>query len=502
MGEDAVSLSGSTRIRDLLEVHPFLEDFLVALNPKFAMLRSRMARATVGRLATLQTAAEIADVQLPDLLQAVAREIERQTGTRSDFDRAGTERARTRAERIEILKSIVSDLHAGGDLREAQTRFAQAVVDVDASEVAEMEEELIRSGLPVSEVQRLCDVHVGAFREALDEHVGVSAPPGHPVHTYLADNQEITRLADELAQLAREAAQEGGRAKIPSHAAEVLAQLLGVENHYQRKENQLFPLLERHDVSGPSKVMWGVHDEIRMQLRSVRQAAEQSDASTFAREAVALSRSLIEMVYKEEKILFPMSMESLSEAEWAEIRRGEDVLGYVLTEPAVDWPTQGSPPPVPGPRETLPGTPASPGGSPANGLLQLATGELTLEQVRLLLTHLPVDVTYVDETDTVRFYSEGPERIFPRSPAVIGRKVQNCHPPKSVAIVEEILDAFRAGRRDVAEFWIPLGEKFVHIRYFAIRSAEGVYRGCLEVSQDVTDIRHLEGERRLLDWRT
>jgi DUF438 domain-containing protein len=130
----------------------------------------------------------------------------------------------------------------------------------------------------------------------------------------------------------------------------------------------------------------------------------------------------------------------------------------------------------------------------------LDTGTLGAEQLNLLLTHLPLDVSFVDENDEVRYYSATPERIFPRSPGVIGRKVQNCHPPKSVGTVERILAAFKAGRKDHADFWIQMRGRFLHIRYFAVRDAQGAYRGCLEVSQDVTEIRALEGERRLLDW--
>jgi len=130
----------------------------------------------------------------------------------------------------------------------------------------------------------------------------------------------------------------------------------------------------------------------------------------------------------------------------------------------------------------------------------LDTGQLSPEQINLMLTHLPVDVSFVDENDEVRYYSDVPDRLFTRTPGVIGRKVQNCHPPDSVHMVNAILDAFRAGNQDTAEFWIQMKGRFVHIRYFAVRDSEGVYRGCLEVSQDVTDIRALEGERRLLEW--
>jgi hypothetical protein len=138
-------------------------------------------------------------------------------------------------------------------------------------------------------------------------------------------------------------------------------------------------------------------------------------------------------------------------------------------------------------------------GTGAAGSLSLDVGALTPQEINWMLTHLPVDLTYVDQDDVVRFFSQTKERIFPRSPAIIGRKVQKCHPPASVHRVQRILDDFRAGRRDVAEFWIQMQGQFIHIRYFAIRDAEGEYQGTLEVSQDVTHIRALEGERRLLD---
>lgn len=147
---------------------------------------------------------------------------------------------------------------------------------------------------------------------------------------------------------------------------------------------------------------------------------------------------------------------------------------------------------------------AAPAAGTARGVadagLALDTGTLTSEQVNLLLTHLPVDISYVDENDTVIYYSATPERIFPRAPGVIGRKVQNCHPPKSVDVVDRILKAFRSGERDSAEFWIQSQGKFIHVRYFALRDGTGTYKGTLEVTQDATAIRALRGERRLLDW--
>ena len=197
------------------------------------------------------------------------------------------------------------------------------------------------------------------------------------------------------------------------------------------------------------------------------------------------------MFYKEENILYPTALEKLSEGEWREIRAQEDEIGYSYVEPGTQWPSG----------DSVRVTAAQPtaGVTQSGELLHLDTGTLTPLEVNRILTHLPIDITYVDKDDTVRFFSQGKERIFPRSPAIIGRKVQKCHPPASLNRVQQIVDDFRAGRRDEAEFWIQMRGDFLHIRYFAVRDERGEYQGTLEVSQDIGHIRSLEGERRLID---
>jgi uncharacterized protein len=486
-----MQLSASTKINDLLAVHPFLEEYLVGYHPHFRLLKNKVTRATVGRLATLGAAARIASVDLDGLLRDLASAIEKATAVRPEVAPGETP---DREERIQMLGQIIAGLHAGGDLETARAKFNQAVGDVDAGDIASMEEELIRGGLPVGEVQRLCDVHVGAFREVLDQKRELAPPPGHPVHTYLADNQILARLANQVTEVARQLAARPDRGpELLPIAAGALAEYDGLDNHYLRKEHQLFPLLERHGISGPTRVMWGLHDQIRARWKELRRAVESGDAGAFAERAPSWGRDLVEMIYKEEKILLPLAMETLSAEEWAEEKRGEDQLGYRLAKPAIPLRSPSLPlavPPAPPPAR----------GNPAAGLLELGTGALTLEVVDLILRHLPLDISFVDENDTVRYYSEGKERIFPRTPAAIGRTVQNCHPQKSVATVNRILDAFKAGRKDVAEFWIHMGDRFVHIRYLAVRDRVGAYRGCLEVTQDIGAIHALADERRLLDW--
>ncbi|MHC4777066.1 MAG: DUF438 domain-containing protein [Planctomycetota bacterium] len=477
-----MELSAKTKIHGLLEAYPFLEGFLVAYNPKFKKLKSAVLRATVGRIASLELVASIGEVDLARLLTDLAAEIEKSTGEKVAVSGDAAASGSMQAERIEVLKGIIRDLHDGGDLDDAREKFAVAVKDVSASEIAEMEQQLIRDGLPVEEVQRLCDVHVGAFKSALDEHAEVETPAGHPVHTYMGENRKIERFLNRFAKITT-----GGDESDKAHE-ELLAcvvPLAGLDNHYIRKENQLFPLLEKHDIEGPSKVMWAVHDEIRAQFKKLRAAAEEKDWTTLREHAPEFVRSVGEMIYKENKILFPMSLEALTEEEWIAVRKGEDELGYAFSKPGGDWPPEGETAGEAAPQE--------------RGKLKLNTGELTRDQIDMILTHLPMDMSFVDENDVVRYYSGG-ERHFPRSPAVIGRKVHNCHPPKSVDVVERIVQAFKDGTKDTAEFWIQHHGKFLHIRYFAVRDEEGNYRGVLEAGQDLTEIKKLEGEQRLLDW--
>jgi PAS domain S-box-containing protein len=198
------------------------------------------------------------------------------------------------------------------------------------------------------------------------------------------------------------------------------------------------------------------------------------------------------MIYKEEHILFPMSLEQLSQSEWKKVRSGEEEIGYSWVKPEGIWPSDAGPVgPDKAPIEMVPGPKK----------IFLEQGGLSQEQVNLILTHLPVDITFVDENDRVGYYSASKHRIFPRSPAIIGRHVQKCHPSKSVHIVEKILTEFKSGNRDSSEFWLQMKGRVIHIRYFAVRDSEGNYKGTMEVSQDLTEIKKLEGENRLLDWK-
>jgi len=464
-----MELTPKTKLTALLGAYPFLKDFLAGLNPNFKALDNPVMRNTLGKVATLGQVAMVGGMDAAELMAKIEAEIKARTGESVDVGQA----ALTPEERQEILKGIIRDLHAGADIGLLKKRFLELIKDVSPSEIANMEQRLISEGMPEEEVKRLCTVHVEVFKESLEKKAIPGLPSGHPVHTYMLENRYAEAILHEMAEL-------DDLSKLPP----LVDRLSAIDRHYTRKENQLFPILEAKGIAGPSKVMWAIHDDIRAKIKETSAKAKSGTAKS--EDIDALSGMISDMVYKEEHILFPMALETLSDEEWIKVATGENEIGYAWVEPGETMKPSDAP-----------GQPVTSG---ASGSLNLDTGRLTLEQVNLLLTHLPVDLSFVNDRDEVVYYSNTPERIFPRSPAVIGRKVQNCHPPRSVHIVQNILDAFRSGRKDSAEFWIQLKGRFLHIRYFAVRDDAGRYVGTLEISQDVTGIRALEGEQRLLDW--
>ena len=486
-----MELNPSTKIDQLIEEYPFLLEYLINRSSKYKLLQSTLMRRTVGRVATLSQVAVIGGIEIGHLLDEIAAEISSKTG-KTDIvvnkTAAAQEDIGDAEVRMELLKAIIRDLHAGVDMSILKKRFVDLIKDIDAAEIARMEQQLIEEGMPESEVKRLCDVHVKVFEESLGTKEKLKVPAGHPVHTFMLENralediiQQTRELLDRLGTPIHEQMFHFSQQELQC----LIDSLLEVDIHFLRKEHQLFPVLEAHGTSGPSSVMWALHDDIRKALKDTRVLIAGAKAAKGVIKLRQTLQALADMIYKEENILFPMAIEMLTEADWVKARIGEEEIGYAWVTPAASWPAA----------ETYKVPEKQDGGR-----LNLDTGALTLEQINLMLTHLPVDLSFVNENDEVVYYSQTRERIFPRSPGVIGRKVQNCHPPKSVDMVQRILDEFKAGKKDVADFWIQMKGRFLHIRYFAMRDSVGSYKGTLEVSQDATDIRKLEGQKRLLDW--
>ncbi|WP_405175375.1 DUF438 domain-containing protein [Paenibacillus sp. FSL H8-0261] len=398
-----------------------------------------------------------------------------------------------------MLKEIIKELHAGKSVEEVKARFEEAVGDVTVAEISAMEHSLMtEEGIPVSEVQRLCSVHTAIFKGSIEQIHRSSKPeeqPGHPVHTFKLENREIERLVNFRLDLHATKFQKNDSEELIFKLLKDLSLLLDLDKHYSRKENLLFPYLEKYGIYGPTKVMWGVDDHIRRMIKDAKAALSSysGNAADIGVQLTEIIKEVNEMIFKEENILLPMSLDKLTEDEWVKIARESDEIGFCLTAPEQEWIPERAAEPE---GAALQG--GAVGAAPQEGFIRFETGLLSLHQLETVLNHLPVDLTFIDENDVVRYFSHGKERIFARTKAVIGRTVQNCHPPQSVHVVEKLLEDFKAGRKDAEDFWINIKDKFIYIRYFAVRDETGRYMGTLEFTQNIAPIRALEGQKRIL----
>jgi hypothetical protein len=239
--------------------------------------------------------------------------------------------------------------------------------------------------------------------------------------------------------------------------------------------------------------MWGKHDEIRTLLKAAIEAVSTKEEVT-ADEAQTITEFILkpaikgvaDMISKEEEILLPMSMDKLTDEDWYSVYRQTNEFGYCLYDPQIEWKPAG--------------IEISQVSFNTGSNIQLSTGSFSINEMEALFKNLPIDITFVDKDDKVKFFSLGPDRVFARNRAIIGRDVRMCHPPSSVHVVEQILTDFKSGKENSAAFWISMMGKFIYIEYFALRGAEGEYLGTVEVTQDLTKLRSLEGEQRLLSY--
>lgn len=393
------------------------------------------------------------------------------------------------SERQNILKQIIKDLHNGKSVNEVKAQFEEAVGNITVAEISQLEQALMEEeGIPVSEVQRLCSVHTAIFKGSIEDIHRSDKPedqPGHPIHTFKLENKEIELLVNFKMQLHLERFEKDDSEENINKLIEDLNLLYDVDKHYTRKENLLFPYLEKYGIMGPTQVMWGVDDGIRAAIKSAKEGLihYNGDKKAISAAIYFVIKETSEMIYKEENILFPMALQTLTEDEWVKIAHDGEDIGYCLTGPAGVWKPE---------RQEIKAAAMS------DGYIKMETGLLSLKQLELMLNHLPVDITFIDQDDVVRYFSHGKERIFHRTKAVIGRTVQNCHPPKSVHVVEDLLRDFKAGDKAVEDFYIKFRDKYVYIRYFAVRDEHGEYMGTLEFTQNIDPIQAIEGEKRIL----
>ncbi|MDF2988157.1 MAG: domain S-box protein [Eubacterium sp.] len=397
--------------------------------------------------------------------------------------------------RQKVLKEIIKELHNGKAIEDVKARFEELIKGISPTEISEMEQALIMEGMPVQEIQNLCDVHAAVFKGSIEEIHRPQKPeevPGHPVHIFKLENRKLETLINDRIKPHLESLRDGGSQDIAGKLLENFNTLWEIDKHYSRKENLLFPFMEKYGITAPPKVMWGVDDEIRAAIKDIRKslADYNGNGGDVVKKAEEACNRVIEMIFKEENILFPMVLDTLAEDEWLKIQEASSEIGYCLVEPSAKWQ------PV---KVNLENRAEEEGEQPSNnGYVKFDAGILTPEEINAMLNTLPVDITFVDKDGFVKYFTQGKERIFARPKTIIGREVKNCHPPASVHIVEGIVEELKSGKKDHEDFWIKMGNKYVHIRYFAVRNEKGEFLGVMEFTQDIKPIQDITGEKRLV----
>jgi uncharacterized protein len=385
----------------------------------------------------------------------------------------------TSADRLEKLSTYLEELYRGNRNRRNYDAYADILATANPSEVNGAIHSLIENHDDFDRLEEAVARFIRAAGTGLDSYPPPEVPPGHFLGLLLEENRALKELQGQLSAAFKDYSKTRAAG---SDLKDLLQRTLEVTSHYRKLQYPVFSAMEKYaEAYNCTKLMWHIQDSVLAGLKDCIRLLESpkgTDFSTFNRLFGRVYLQLGTLVYREEKILFPVVLEAVPEEVFAKMFGELEDYG---TSFGVDVPVS----PVPA-------------GEPAGGEINLSVGSLLPEQIDLMLKNLPVDITYVDENDRVRYYSQGKERIFPRSPGIIGRSVQNCHPPKSVHVVQKIVEDFKARRREVADFWLELGGNFIYIRYFALFEGDA-YKGVLEVSQNVTDIRKLEGEKRLLE---
>ena len=385
---------------------------------------------------------------------------------------------------------------------EALKRLREEVKAMTPQDIAMAEQQLKDCHLEIIGDKKKIQDMIALFEEILVKNEE-TLPKEHPIARYLAENAILKKILLEIEDLVQYPV-------IKNQWFALYDRLARFRIHLSRKQNQLYPALEKKGFDRPTVIMWTLDDYVRDSIKEARSLLENGKEEAFIEKQTELVADIRDLLNKEESILYPTSLQLLTEEDFAYMGSGDAEIGFAWIDVSADDQK----------RETEKGhtTGASllSDGDFGKDLakllgkygfssrekeeLEVSTGHLSLEQINLIFKHLPFDISFVDENELVKFYSDTAHRIFPRSKNVIGRDVKNCHPRSSVHLVEEIIQKFKNKEEDSVDFWINKEGTFIYIYYAAVRDEEGNFRGVLEIMQDAYRIRNLEGSRTLLKW--
>jgi PAS domain S-box-containing protein len=395
-----------------------------------------------------------------------------------------------------LLKEIIKQLPGKASPEEIKEKFKDVLKNVSTKDIIKVEQELVKEGMPREELLKLCDVHMEIFAEQVQE-TELHLPKGHPISIQIEEHRVMLERAERLQTfigMVEEACDSVYVGDVMTELQNMAKEFQDSEKHYLREENVIFPIAEKHGITEPHAIMWMEHDKIREIKKNFVSLMKKWNSIRFDEfkkklneVAMPLCTVLPSHFYKENNILFPATVQAATIEEWIQARKEFDEIGYCCF----------TPPEATMEMQVQKDVKAK---SSSEGDLTFENGNLSIEEVEAILDALPVDVSFVDRNDSLKYFNKAEKRIFVRTKSVLGRKVQMCHPQKSIRIVNKIVESFKTGKKDSAEFWITMGGRLIHIRYFAVKDRNGGYLGTMEVTQDLTEIKKIEGEKRLLDW--
>jgi DUF438 domain-containing protein len=370
-------------------------------------------------------------------------------------------------------------------------------------DVIEVVDKLVRTGVSTEVIKKNIGKILNVFYKPIVQYPWEKPQKGHFLYYLMEENRAVEKILDKikisLKAINKKAKNNEDYLSDYQTMRENLLKLNEFVLHYDKKENILFPYIEKvFEDYRCLQIMWSFHDDIRKKLKEFDEILQKEtpDLKEINKEVAALFFWIVPIIFREEAILYPVAQERIPATDFVQMNKESEELGYVydVQSNKADMDAFAELAQMQEKHKE------SQTDLKAGDIVDLETGFLLPEQIKIMLNTLPLDITYVDENDVVRYFSNPKDRFFTRSKAIIGRTVQNCHPPESIHVVDKIVNSFKNGEKDDANFWIQMRGKFILIRYFALRDAEGNYKGTLEVSQDITEIRKLDGEQRLLDW--
>ena len=390
-----------------------------------------------------------------------------------------------KARRVEKLVELFQLVIQEKMTSELVASYQQVIDLAEPSDVIAVVDQLVQLPVPMPQLKKGINKGLNLLNKSLHEFPFQPPHPGSFLHALTQNNEQIDLRLKTIRPLLTSINQNRKDPILRVELKNKLVDISRIDLHYQIKENVLFPMIEKYLPDYRClQVMWSFHDDIRRNLKEAIGLLDNADfdLKKFNRLVGDLFFNIYAIKFREERILFPIISEIIPENELNNLIAESLGIGFPFIQPEVSE------------QKTLL-TPAE-----ISGEIDLQTGYLSAEQIRLIFNHLPVDITFVDENNQVKFFSTPEKRIFRRTNSIIGRDVKNCHPHESLHVVEQIVEAFRNGEKDKASFWIQMKGEFIMIQYFAVRDEQGNYKGVVEVSQEITEIRNIQGENRLLDW--